>query len=75
MCESTTHCWTKQNLSEMELIFCTKLCGNQFDIQCVIGDVIPHDLELLFQHQILKFPIFRKFKYLANNDRYGISYY
>ena len=58
-------------------IFFSKLKGNQFDSQHVIGDIISLDLELQSQGQMLESIIFLKFiyDYLANNGRYGISYY
>ena len=67
MSNCTTHWWSKQNWFEIKLQFFTKLQRNKFDVQYIIGDVVPHNLELLFQGQILKSAIFRKMKcHLAN---------
>ena len=43
----------------------------------IIGDIVPHYLDLLFEGQRFESATFRKFlhDYLANDDRYGTTYY
>ena len=63
MCDCITHQWTTQKRFEIELPFIAKLQGTQFYIKCIISDVVPHDLELLFQGQMLMASLFRQFIY------------
>ena len=62
MSDCTIRWWTTQKRFEIELLFVTKLQGDQFDIRYAISNVIPHDLEFRFESQILKSAILLKFK-------------